>query len=528
MAKYLPQTIAPSLPDFLANEAARHPGRTFVRFASNRYSYQKIYDHSRSFAAYLQSLDLKKGFKVGILSKNRPELITAYLGAAISGGIAIPINYFQTQDEIEYIALNSGMDILVFSGEYEKNFRQLFNKKSDIRHYICLDNLQDTKALNYSHLVESFSPASYRKPDFSPHDTAAILYTSGTTGNPKGVMLSHENLISDAVYIAEDFKPSIRGKVKYVQFLPLFHSFSFMAGVFCMWHLGATVSLLETVLPFEKVIKTILKHRINILIGIPQLFRVLSEKKVPRALKGFLKLVFPIKLCVSGGAPLSLTVMANFKKNFGIDIFQGYGLTEASPIVSVNNKYKNKPGSVGIPPRELLSIQIVDDEGNSLPTGEIGELAVKGRSVMTGYYRNESATKEILKDGWLFTGDIAKVDTEGYLFLVDRKKDLIISKGMNIYPAEVEETLKKHPDVKEVAVVGIPDTHHGEIPVAVLEMDSQRMVSASELKKFCHLHEASYKVPKFFEFWDALPRNSTGKILKREIRRILLEKQKKI
>jgi len=349
------------------------------------------------------------------------------------------------------------------------------------------------------------------------------LYTSGTTGNPKGVELTHENLICDAVFLADHYFVHQPARIRYCAFLPLFHSFSFMVAAVCMIELGATVSLIETIMPFKTVLKTIIKHRINILVGIPQVFRVLSEIKIPGCLKPLVKLLFPIKSCISGGAPLSVAVLENFEKKFGVPIYQGYGLTEASPVVCVNIKVKNKKGSVGLIPPGMLEAKIVDENGHELENIQAGELVIKGKTVMKGYYNNPEETAKTLKNGWLYTGDVATIDSEGFITIVDRKKDVIIANGMNIYPADIEQLLKNHPAVREVCVFGVPDTHHGEIPIAYVERYPDKPVTALELKKFLMKHEAAYKIPKQFIFTEQIPRNSTGKIVKREIRKAYLE-----
>lgn len=513
--------------DYLSYRLGKYKKRTFFRFNDKKISYQELWEKITQSAAYFQKLNLPRYFKVGLLTKNRPEMVYNYFGTILGGGNIVPINYFLSREEIEFVVDNCEMDILIFSEDYQNIADYLMPRNNKIRQYICLDDHQGSGILNYTQITKDIKPSEYKKIEFKPDDIATILYTSGTTANPKGVELTHQNLICDAVYLADHFFRYQPNKIRYVAFLPLFHSFSFTVGIICMIELGATISLIESILPFKKIINTIMRHRINILVGIPQLFRVLSEKKVPFFLRPIIKLLFPIKSCVSGGAPLPKAVWEKFEKNFKIPMYQGYGLTEASPIVCVNTKEHSKHGSVGTIPEGMLIAKIVDDNGKELPLGEAGELLIKGKTVMAGYFKNPEETEKALKDGWLYTGDIATIDSQGFITIVDRKKDIIISNGMNIYPAEIENTLKKHPAVREAAIFGIPNDHHGEIPVAFIEPYEDKPVSAPELKKFLMKQEAAYKIPKIFEFVNLIPRNATGKIIKRELKKNYLESKAK-
>ncbi|HCL55769.1 MAG TPA: hypothetical protein DHW82_02000 [Spirochaetia bacterium] len=518
--------LTPNLYEFLKINTEKNKNKPFLKFKGHKLSYQDFFEQILKLAAFFQSLKFEKNFKVGLLTQNRPEFITVYFASIISGANIIPINYFLNHEEIEYIVNNSGMKCFCFSKDFEKTALYLFEKKNEIKTFIAFDPTENQKFLNYASCIKEIPADSFHPVPILPEHTASIIYTSGTTGNPKGAMLSHENLISDAVYFCRHYFDHYKHHIRYIAFLPLFHSFSFMVGIICMMELGATVSLMESILPFDKVIKTMLKDRINILVGIPQVFRVLSEKKVPAIARPLLKLLFPIKSCISGGAPLGIEVLAEFEKKFRIPIHEGYGLTEASPIVSVNDKYHHKHGSVGRVPKGLMEIKIVDENRKTLPNGKEGEIALKGKNIMKGYFNNPEETEKVLQDGWLYTGDIGILDDEGFITIVDRKKNIIISNGMNIYPAEIETVLRKHPSIREAVVVGVPDKHHGETPFAVIELYPEKKASALELKQFLMKQEARYKIPKYYDFWNEIPRNQTGKILKREIRKTVLEKMK--
>ena len=342
-------------------------------------------------------------------------------------------------------------------------------------------------------------------------DTAVIVYTSGTTGYPKGAMLSHNNLIANVKSCSSFIK--VVKKDKFLLALPMFHSFTFTACILMPLANGASIIALFSIQPFKEVLKNILLHGVTVFIGIPKLYDILSEKKVPWFIKIFLR----IRTCISGSAPLSGQTLENFKKNIKLTLLEGYGLSEAAPVVAVNPLFGvQKAGSVGIPVPGV-KVKIVDKDMNELPVGQPGEILVKGKNVMLGYYNKPEETKEIIIDGWLRTGDIGKLDKEGYIYIVDREKNMILSQGMNIYPREIEETILMHNAVEETAVIGIQDDKLNEIPIAFIVIKPNQSLGRKEILDFCKERLARYKCPRKFIFLEKLPRSGVGKILKNEL-----------
>ncbi len=304
-------------------------------------------------------------------------------------------------------------------------------------------------------------------------------------------------------------------KDRFLLFLPMFHAFSFMVCLLLPVTIGASVIILRSVKPFSNVIKAVVFGRASFFIAIPPVYNLLSMKRFPRLILRLL----PLRICVSGAAPLSRDTLARWEKNYPIPLLEGYGLTEASPVVSCNPlDGPRKPGSVGLP-LPGVETRILSEDGAELPRGQVGEIAVRGPNVMKGYLNAPEATAETLKDGWLHTGDLGYIDEDGYIFIVDRKKDLIISHGMNIYPREIEEALYAHQAVRQAAVVGVADEGRGEVPKAFVSLHEGHALTEKELKTFLKERIASYKLPRHVVFMDALPSNSTGKILKKELRK---------
>ncbi|HIE58717.1 MAG TPA: long-chain-fatty-acid--CoA ligase, partial [Hydrogenothermaceae bacterium] len=343
-------------------------------------------------------------------------------------------------------------------------------------------------------------------------DIAVIIYTSGTTGKPKGVMLSYKNVFSNIVNIAK--LVSLSHKDRFIVYLPMFHTFTLTATVLLPLYIGAPIVVIKSIFPFSNILKQVLLKRVTIFMGVPEVYNALSKAKLPWYFMWFNKL----RAFVSGGAPLPEVTLKKMREKFPkVPLLEGYGLSEASPVVSFNRLEKQKPLSVGLPLPDY-DVKIVNDELIEVPTGEVGEIIVKGDNIMKGYYKNPEATEQTIINGWLLTGDLGYIDEEGFLYIVDRKKDLIISKGINIYPREIEEEIAKHPAVEAVAIVGKKDEIHGEIPVAFIQLKEDEELTVSELKSFLKDKLANYKIPKHFYFLEELPKNATGKVLKRVLR----------
>jgi long-chain acyl-CoA synthetase len=316
----------------------------------------------------------------------------------------------------------------------------------------------------------------------------------------------------------------IRERDRFIVFLPLFHSFTFTVCVIIPVISGCTISLLPSVRPFSRVVKRLILDRVTFFVAIPTIYKILAEKGMPF----FEKLLLGLRVCISGAAPLPVKVIHDFEREFKVPLLEGYGLTEASPVVSVNpiGKGKRKPGTVG-PPIPGLEVKIVDDEGKPMPHDVPGELIVKGPSVMREYLNRPEDTAKTIRDGWLYTGDIASLDTDGFIKIIDRKKDMIIVDGLNVYPYEVEKVLYKHPAVKDCAMIGVFHDAGKELPIMYVVPNNAQKPTPKALRDFLSEHVAHYKIPRRFIFIKDLPRTATGKILKKEIRKMYMETEQK-
>jgi len=491
-----------TLHKLLRQRADECPTRTFIRFEGRKQSLEKINRWSDAFAARLLSIGFKKYGKVAILARNCPAYVAAYFGILRAGGVVVPLNIMLAPDEIKYILKDSDSAFCFFGAESSDTANRL-------------SDLNETVFIDINSILPDDNAAAYELPEAGTNteDVSTILYTSGTTGYPKGAMLTHSNLLSNATAATKalDVFPSDR----FVVFLPLSHAFTFTVCVLLPLYVGASITLIPSVSPFAKVVKRMILDRVNIFIAVPSVYDILARKKLPF----YIKLLLRFRLCISGASALSSSTLELFQKKFRAPLLQGYGLTEASPIVCVNRLGPNghKPGTVG-KPLDSVELRVVDDESNPLPPNTAGELIVRGPSIMKGYYKREADTAQTIKDGWLYTGDVAVIDCEGFVQIVDRKKDLIIVDGLNIYPSEVENAAQRHPEVAACAMVGI-DTEGRELPVMFVMAEKESRLNELELKKFLRGKIAAFKMPKKIIFVNDLPKTLTGKVLKRELKK---------
>lgn len=465
-----------------------------------------------SFARYLELVGVRKGDNVVILMSNSKEFIIAFLAIGKLGAVPIPLNTFLKRAELEYILNDCEAELVITQGKFSELLEGI-EKATKVRKIIWSDGSPGLDENNLS-FEEGLTIEDYEhiKPQARLEDTAVILYTSGTTGKPKGVMLSYRNIFSNIENIVKVF--NITPKDRFIVYLPMFHAFTLTATVLLPLYTASPIVIVRSIMPFSNVIKQTLLRRVTVFMGVPEVFNALSKAKLPWYFMWFNR----IRFFVSGGAPLPLDTLERMKKKFKrATLLEGYGLSECSPVVSVNLPEKQKPLSVG-PPLPDYEVKIVDEELMELPVGEVGEIIVRGDCVMKGYYKNPYETENTIINGWLRTGDLGYVDEEGFIYIVDRKKDLIICKGMNIYPREVEEVLMSHPKVELCAVVGKKDPHHGEIPVAFVKPGEGESLTEKELRAFLKDKLANYKIPKQFIFVEDLPKNATGKVLKRVLR----------
>ena len=471
--------------------------------------FKKLVD---TFSRSLHVMGVKKEDKIPVLVTNSLEFIIAMQAIQKIGAVAVPINTFLKEEEIAFILNDIEADMLIASKKLQNNIKNI-RKKTNVKKIIWEGEIEevDENNISFNELIASFD--SHEVVDTPKlDDLACIIYTSGTTGKPKGAMISYRNIFSNILGVNELVK--ITQKDRFIAYLPMFHSFTMTVNILLPMYSGSAVVIIKSIMPFSNIIKQTLLKRVTIFTGVPDVYSALSRAKLPFYFHWFNK----VRFFISGAAPLPGEVLNRFSQKFKKGkLLEGYGLSECSPVVAVNRPELQKPGSVG-PAIPGVEIKIVNDDLEEVPLGEAGEVIVKGDNVMQGYYKREDATSETIINGWLLTGDIGKLDEDGYLYILDRKKDLIINKGVNIYPREIEEVCLKYKGVKDCAVVGMKDENAGEIPVAFIELEDDTNINELELKNFLKQHLANYKIPKHIYFVEDLPKNATGKILKRKLR----------
>jgi len=479
--------------------AKKHAAEPAMFWGEAEISYAALSTQAQNVSACLQTrFGVNPGDRVAVWLKNCPEFVPAVFGILSAGSMVVPINNFLKPAEVSYILNDAGANLLITGAELAAHFETLKTGRP------ALEILRVEEFPSLKPAAGSFSPASC-----SEQDLAALLYTSGTTGYPKGAMLTHGNFLHNVASCVEAL--DVRGDERVVVALPQFHSFMFTVGTLLPVLNGCGILLLKTLHPFKSVLEEIARHRGTILPAVPSFYRALL------AVPEFGKL--PLRLCISGGAPLPVEVFNEFTRKFPFPLREGYGPTESSPVATVNPiKGINKPGSIGKPlPNVELSVR--NDNGRELPVGDIGEICIRGGNVMRGYWNQPEETAKVLRDGWLYTGDVGYRDADGYFYITDRKKDMLIVNGINVYPREVEEVIYQFPGVKETAVVGMPDPRKGEHPVAFIVVAEGQTLNEKALQQFIRARLADYKLPRQIVFLPSLPRNATGKILKTELRK---------
>ncbi len=495
---------------FVEENARRKPRRVALFDGRRKIRWRELKRRVDSFAHYLELIGVREGENVALLMGNSPEFVIALLAISKIGAVCVPLNVFLKRSELEFILRDCSARFVISEDKFH-DLLDGIDRSTAVERFVWAGKppLLDERNLSFSEGLLLEGRSGQRG---SGDDTALILYTSGTTGKPKGVMLSFRNVLSNVENILKVFE--IRSSDRFIVYLPMFHAFTLTAGVLLPLYTASPIVILRSVLPFSNVLKQTLLRRVTVFMGVPEVFNALSRAKLPWYFMWFNR----IRYFVSGGAPLPGETLERMKARFRRAVLlEGYGLSECSPVVSVNLPTKQKPLSVG-PPLPDYEVKIVDDELVELPPYEVGEVIVRGDCVMKGYYNNPHETEKVMVNRWLRTGDLGYLDEEGFLYIVDRKKDLIISKGMNIYPREVEEVLNSHPKVDLCAVVGKKDPHHGEIPVAFVKPVEGELPTDGELRSFLKDRLADYKIPKRFVIVDDLPRNATGKVLKRVLR----------
>jgi len=487
-----------NLPTAFGIAAEKDLRKTALFWGEREYSFEELLSQTRMVAGYLQNtLGLKPGDRVGLWLKNCPEFIPALFGILQAGGVVVPINNFLKPPEVSYILADAGADLIITDATLAEGMPSLVASRPGLK---CVRVEQfETKEL---------AAAPVRPPERSEGDLAVIVYTSGTTGRPKGAMLSHGNLLHNV----ESCRLVLQcvNEDRMVVLLPMFHSFMLCVGVMLPMLTGGSMVLIRSLHPPRNVLQEIALRKATILPAIPQFFRSMAGATLTAPL--------PLRMAISGAAPCPVQILTEFGQKFPFPLIEGYGLSEASPVVTKNPlKGVRKAGSIGLPiPNVEVSIQ--DDDGRMLGTGEIGELCVRGGNVMMGYWNQPEETAKALRGGWLLTGDIGYRDADGYYFITDRKKDMLLVNGINVYPREVEETLYQFPGVKEASVIGVPDARKGEQPLAFVVANEGTALEEKAILQFVRSKLADYKAPRRVVFLEALPRNATGKVVKTTLR----------
>jgi len=480
-----------------SNSVQKHPQKIAMYFGDKEISYADILAQSQAVGAHLQNrLGVKPGDRVALWLKNCPEFVDAVYGILHAGGVVVPINNFLKPAEAGFILNDAGIDVLICDAELGAHFPEL----AVIRPQLKMLKVEEFALLQTEEVSSTRTEA----------DLAVIIYTSGTTGKPKGAMLSHGNLLHNVescrivLATVEDDSLAV--------ILPLFHTYMMTVGIFLPFTVGGTIVLVKSLNPPRAALQEIFSRRATILPAVPAFYRMLVGATLP--------LPLPIRIFISGSAPLPMQTLREFEEKFKVPLIEGYGLSEASPVVSKNPlKGAHKAGSIGLPIANVeMSVQ--DDNGKILGVEETGEICVRGGNVMQGYWNQPEETKKAFRNGWLLTGDIGHRDADGYYFITDRKKDMLIVNGINVYPREIEEVIYHFPGVKEAAVIGVPDEVRGERPLAFVAPTEGQTLNEKDLLQFIRSQLADFKAPKQVVLMPALPKNATGKILKTELRKL--------
>lgn len=547
LAKY-PDDLSKSLDygdrplhDYLKESAGKYPNKIAIHFLGKTISFKSLYTQAIKFANQLKKMGLSKGDRVAVMLPNSPQSVIAYYGVLMLGGVVVQTNPLYTERELQHQLVDSGARvILCIDMVLSRVIKVKETEKTSIEHIIST-SIQDylpfpknllypltqgkkqkiekpDKVFSFKHLVKS-GETTPLDVSISPEDDLALLqYTGGTTGPAKGVMLTHLNLIANTKQTISWMYKTEYGKESILGVLPFFHVY----GMTIVMNLSIMYAAKMILLPrfkVEEVLKTIEREKPTLFPGAPTMYIAMIHHPDVNLYD-----LSSIDACISGSAPLPHEVQEKFEQITNGKLVEGYGLTEASPVTHCNLLWEKRiSGSIGLPYPDT-DAAVYSAETNALAgPNEVGELVVKGPQVMKGYWNNPEETEAVFQDEWLFTGDMAYMDENGYFYIVDRKKDMIIASGYNIYPREVEEVLYEHPDIREAAVIGVPDPYRGETVKAFIVLKEGQSISEEELDQYCRKYLAAYKVPHLYEFRQELPKTTVGKIL----RRTLLDEERK-
>lgn len=535
---------AQCLPVLLRQNAEKHPEKIATEFIGAKLTYRSLWDQIQKLATALHLLGVERGTRVAIMLPNCPQAVISYYATLWLGAVAVMTNPMYVEREMDHQWNDSGAKVLIVLDHLYPKVAKVLPKTgiesvivTGIKEYLPfpLKWLYPIKArrqklftsvpyngktLNFSRIIGS-NPASAPPCSVALEDLALLQYTGGTTGTSKGVMLTHKNILANVVQIAGWFPDLHWGAERYISILPFFHVFGMTVGMNFPLYTGGTVILVPR-FEINEFLKVLQKARPTLFPGVPTIFVAIVNRPDIQNYD-----LSSIRFCITGSAPMPVEVLRKFEQLTGSIIIEGYGLTESSPVTHCNPIVGvRKPGSIGIPLSDT-DCKVVDMEMGTqeLPPGVEGELLVRGPQVMQGYWNLPKETAATLRDGWLYTGDIAKMDEDAYVFIVDRKKDMIITGGYNVYPREVDEVLYEHPKILDAVTVGIPDPYRGETVKVFIVPKPGASMTEEEVIEFCKFRMAAYKVPRFVEFRESLPKTTVGKILRRELRREAIRNQ---
>jgi long-chain acyl-CoA synthetase len=499
--------------EYWAKEA---PDKPALYFRDEVVTFSELDRMSNKYANVFGNFNIEPGDRVAIFCPNRLEFLYSYFGLIKIGAMMVSLSVMLKEDEVKYIIDDARAKMLITTEYLYPVLEPVKDELESIEHILYLDDNPPPDAKMMQPLVERASDA-FTSPPIESDSVACIIYTSGTTGKPKGAMLTHRNLLHN-YESANVLLKTTPDDVLLIPGLPLFHLLAQICIMAALYG-GIPSVLMEFFVP-QMVLENIARYRANSFSGVPTMFALLLND--PEIDNYDLS---SLRICFCSSAPLSLSLLRRFEERTGAIITEGYGLTEATALVTSNPiDAQRKAGSVGVPIR--CEVRVVNEHDKDMPVGEVGEIIIRGKNVMKGYYNKPKETAEVMRNGWLHTGDMGKYDSDGYLYVVDRKKDLIITGGYNIYPAEVENVLYKHPAVAMATVIGVPDEIKGEIAKAYIVLKEGQTATEKEIIDFCRERIAKYKAPRAVEFREALPTTPTGKILKRQLRQEVLAAQK--
>jgi len=483
-----------NLGQMLEESTKRFPDNIAFIHEKCRMNYTELNMAANALAHYFRGLGIGKGDKIAIMLPNCPEFIISYFAAQKLGAVAVTLNVLSTSYELRHLLGDSDAKLFITQGVLAKRYEEIKNELPLCKHLLTTSGM-DTDC-PYTQAIKD-NPSTWEMPDITDADPAVMIYTSGLTGRALGAVLTHGNLMTQAVlFTSTDFQgtPAERG----LAVIPFFHSFGAAANMLAVFYIGGSVVLMER-FTLDSIFGAIEREKVSYIGAVPRLFlgMVFHQGGEKYDLSS-------LRFCVTGGSAIPMEFIQLFREKFGTPLVEGYGLTEASPICAITRlTMEQKPGSIGIP-IPGMEVMIVDDNGAVLLSGDIGELIVRGKNVMSGYYKDEKATAEVIRDGWLHTGDLARIDGDGYIFLTGRKKRMIITSGFNVYPLEVEIVLEMHPAVQTARVESKEDLMRGEIVKALIVKKPGLEVDDKEILRHCRAYLSSYKLPREIEFVTAI------------------------